>query len=99
MKALKMSIIHVVVFVLSWTPYTVMATWDTVDKEGAERVPGAIQASCHILYFAQLLLHDQSIFFIKVVEIHQTKSLPKGHINGSPIATEVISQYTTFLLH
>ena len=59
----------------------------------------AIQASCHILYFAQLLLQDQSIFFIKVVEIHQTKSLPKGHINGSTIATEVISQYTTFLLH
>ena len=99
MKALKMSIIHVVVFVLSWTPYTVMATWDTVDKEGAERVPGAIQASYRILYFAQLLLQDQSIFSIKVVEIHQTKSLPKGHINGSPIATEVISQYTTFLLH
>ena len=63
MKALKMSIIHVVVFVLSWTPYTVMATWDTVDKEGAERVPGAIQASCHILYFAQLLLQDQSYIF------------------------------------
>ena len=27
MKALKMSVIHVVVFVLSWTPYSVMATW------------------------------------------------------------------------
>ena len=27
MKALKMSVIHVVVFVVSWTPYTVMATW------------------------------------------------------------------------
>ena len=27
MKALKMSIIHVVTFVLSWTPYTFMATW------------------------------------------------------------------------
>ena len=27
MKALKMSIIHVLVFVISWTPYTVMATW------------------------------------------------------------------------
>ena len=27
MKALKMSIIHVVAFVVSWTPYTVMATW------------------------------------------------------------------------
>ena len=49
--------------------------------------------------FSQLLLQDQSIFSIKVVEIHQTKSLPKGHINGSPIATEVISQYTPFLLH
>ena len=27
MKALKMSVIHVVVFVLSWTPYSAMATW------------------------------------------------------------------------
>ena len=43
MKALKMSIIHVVVFVLSWTPYSVMATWDTVDKKSAQMVPGAVQ--------------------------------------------------------
>jgi len=43
MKALKMSIIHVVVFVLSWTPYSVMATWDTVDKKSAQLVPGAVQ--------------------------------------------------------
>ena len=27
MKALKMSIVHCALFVLSWTPYTVMATW------------------------------------------------------------------------
>ena len=27
MKALKMSIIHCVVFIISWTPYTFMATW------------------------------------------------------------------------
>ena len=27
MKALKMSIMHCAVFVMSWTPYTVMATW------------------------------------------------------------------------
>ena len=27
MKALKMSIIHVVTFLFLWTPYTVMATW------------------------------------------------------------------------
>ena len=27
MKALKMSVIHVLAFVVSWTPYTVMATW------------------------------------------------------------------------
>ena len=27
MKALNMSIIHVLAFVISWTPYTVMATW------------------------------------------------------------------------
>ena len=27
MKALKMSVIHAVTFILSWTPYTVMATW------------------------------------------------------------------------
>ena len=27
MKALKMSMIHVMAFVFSWTPYTVMATW------------------------------------------------------------------------
>ena len=27
MKALKMSVVHVVMFVLSWTPYTIMATW------------------------------------------------------------------------
>ena len=27
MKALKMSIIHVLAFVVSWTPYTFMATW------------------------------------------------------------------------
>ena len=42
MKALKMSIIHMVVFVLSWTPYTVMATWDTLDKESAALVPGLL---------------------------------------------------------
>ena len=27
MKALRMSIMHCAVFVISWTPYTVMATW------------------------------------------------------------------------
>ena len=27
MKALKMSTVHCALFVLSWTPYTVMATW------------------------------------------------------------------------
>ena len=27
MKALKMSVIHVVAFIVSWTPYTVMGTW------------------------------------------------------------------------
>ena len=27
MKALKMSVIYVAVFVLSWTPYSTMATW------------------------------------------------------------------------
>ena len=27
MKALKMSVIHVIFFILSWTPYTAMATW------------------------------------------------------------------------
>ena len=43
-KALKMSIIQVLVFVISWTPYTVMATWDTLDKAGAQKVPGAVQA-------------------------------------------------------
>lgn len=44
-KALKMSIIQVLVFVISWTPYTVMATWDTLDKAGAQKIPGAIQES------------------------------------------------------
>lgn len=43
MKALKMSLLQVLVFVLSWTPYTVMATWDTLDKTGAQKVPGAVQ--------------------------------------------------------
>ena len=32
------------VFVISWTPYTVMATWDTLDKAGAQNIPGAVQA-------------------------------------------------------
>ena len=32
MKALKMSVVHVVMFVLSWTPYTIMATW--LDEKG-----------------------------------------------------------------
>merc|ERR1712107_233977 len=32
MKALKMSIIHVVAFVISWTPYAIMGTWDTIDR-------------------------------------------------------------------
>ena len=27
LKALKMSVIHVAFFILSWTPYTVIATW------------------------------------------------------------------------
>ena len=27
MKALRMSLIHVLAFVFSWTPYTVIATW------------------------------------------------------------------------
>ena len=32
MKALKMSIVHCALFVLFWTPYTVMATWyDLID--------------------------------------------------------------------
>ena len=30
MKALKMSIVHCALFVFSWTPYTVMATWYVV---------------------------------------------------------------------
>ena len=38
MKALKMSVIHVVFFVVCWTPYSVMATWDTIDKETALKV-------------------------------------------------------------
>ena len=34
MKALKMSAVHVILFVVSWMPYTVMATWyhDLSDK-------------------------------------------------------------------
>ena len=36
--------IKVLVFVISWTPYTVMATWDTLDKAGAQKIPGAVQA-------------------------------------------------------
>ena len=32
MKALKMSLVHVVMFVLSWTPYTIIATW--LDEKG-----------------------------------------------------------------
>jgi len=43
MKALKMSVVHVVTFVICWTPYTIMATWDTVDKQSARRVPGVAQ--------------------------------------------------------
>ena len=31
MKALKMSIIHVVTFIAFWTPYSVMATWLDLD--------------------------------------------------------------------
>ena len=27
LQALNMSIVHVVVFIISWTPYTVMGTW------------------------------------------------------------------------
>ena len=27
MKALKMSVIHVLAFIISWTPYTIMGTW------------------------------------------------------------------------
>ena len=36
--------LQVLVFVISWTPYTVMATWDTLDKAGAQNIPGAVQA-------------------------------------------------------
>ena len=32
MKALKMSIIHVVTFIAFWTPYSVMATWLDIIK-------------------------------------------------------------------
>ena len=32
MKALKMSIIHVVAFVISWTPYAIMGTWSVSQK-------------------------------------------------------------------
>ena len=38
MKALKMSIVHCVLFVLSWTPYTVMATWYDPHKFNIIRV-------------------------------------------------------------
>ena len=37
-------VLQVLVFVISWTPYTVMATWDTLDKAGAQNIPGAVQA-------------------------------------------------------
>merc|ERR1719244_511832 len=52
MKALKMSLMHVLAFVFSWTPYTVMATWDTIDKESASKIPGAVQ---DILYRTAVL--------------------------------------------
>ena len=67
MKALKMSVVHVVMFVLSWTPYTIMATWldkgvqiftkfscsrDTIDKASARQVPGSVQ---DILYLTAVL--------------------------------------------
>ena len=37
MKALRMSLIHVLAFVFSWTPYTTMATW-SVSFSGMEIV-------------------------------------------------------------
>ena len=67
MKALKMSVVHVVMFGLSWTPYTIMATWlvnkgiqfhcipcsrDTIDKASARQVPGSVQ---DILYLTAVL--------------------------------------------
>jgi len=52
MKALKMSCIHVLAFVFSWTPYTVMATWDTIDSVSARQVPGLVQ---DILYLTAVL--------------------------------------------
>jgi len=43
MRALKMSLVHVVVFVLCWTPYTTMATWEMLDQESASQVPEPLQ--------------------------------------------------------
>ena len=40
----RFHVLQVLVFVISWTPYTVMATWDTLDKAGAQKIPGAVQA-------------------------------------------------------
>ena len=33
MKALKMSVVHVVTFVICWTPYTIMATWYMINTQ------------------------------------------------------------------
>ena len=66
-KALKMSAVHVILFVISWMPYTVMATWckefiqtrfmtkyfrDTIDKKSAGQVPSSVQ---EILYLTAVL--------------------------------------------
>ena len=34
LKALKMSVIHVAFFIISWTPYTIIGTWWDGDKSG-----------------------------------------------------------------
>ena len=38
MKALKMSMIHVVAFIISWTPYTIMGIWTTIDPASTIKV-------------------------------------------------------------
>ena len=38
MKALKMSLIHVVAFIISWTPYTVMGIVTTIDPAATNKV-------------------------------------------------------------
>merc|ERR1712037_685825 len=97
MKALKMSIIHVLAFIVSWTPYTVMGTWDTIHRAlgytSNDKVP---QLMRDVLYLTAVLNSCINPIIYGVYYFSERNSRITGHrSNPAHRDTEVTSSFQT----